>query len=105
LPLDSLWSDVDYMDNFKAFTIDPKNYSDLPTLVEELHNNDIHYVPILEPGIAQRVGSNYSVYNSGVETNVFIKSFFNGSDFTGKGTAGDVVYPDFFHDDTIPWWK
>lgn len=105
LPLDSLWSDMDYMDGFKDFTIDNKNYGDLPTFVESLHNKDIHYVPILDAGIAQREGGNYSVYNAGQEKDVFIKSFFNGTDFTGKGGAGDVVFPDFFHDETIQWWK
>jgi len=30
IPLDTLWSDVDYMDNYKDFTIDLKNFAGLP---------------------------------------------------------------------------
>lgn len=30
IPLDTLWSHVDYMDNYKDFTVDPKNYAGLP---------------------------------------------------------------------------
>ena len=37
LPLDTIWSDIDYMDAYKDFTFDPVNYKDLPQFVNDLH--------------------------------------------------------------------
>jgi len=37
IPLDTLWSDIDYMDNYKDFTFDPNNFAGLPKLIEDLH--------------------------------------------------------------------
>jgi alpha-glucosidase len=54
IPLDTLWSDIDYMENYKDFTFDPTNFAGLPKLIEDLHNDDKHYIPIIDAGIAQR---------------------------------------------------
>jgi len=51
-PLDAQWSDIDYMEEYKDFTIDPDNYGGLPAFVDKLHAKHLHYVPILDAGIA-----------------------------------------------------
>lgn len=104
LPLDTIWSDIDYMDSYKDFTIDPVNFKDLPEFVEMIHESSLHYIPIIDAGIAQRKGGNYSTYNDGVEQDVFIKAFIGGPDFTGEVWPVDAVYPDFFQDKTKEWW-
>jgi alpha-glucosidase (family GH31 glycosyl hydrolase) len=83
LPLDTIWSDIDYMEDYKDFTYDPVNYGDLPQFVEEIHENKLQYIPIIDAGIAQRKGQNYSVYDTGVEKDVFIKAYQGGPDLTG----------------------
>lgn len=60
---------------------------------------------MLDAGIAQREGGNYSTYNTGSEKGIFVKSYFNGSDFTGRGKANDEVYPDFFDGEAVQWWQ
>ena len=52
LPLDTQWSDIDYMDNYKDFTYDPVNFKGLGDFVNDLHDKDMHYIPILDAGIA-----------------------------------------------------
>lgn len=41
------YSDIDYMDEKKDFTIDEKAYSNLTDLVKDLHDNGQKYVIIL----------------------------------------------------------
>ena len=60
------------MNDYRDFTFDPVNFADLGTFVEELHNKSMHYVPILDVGVAMRPWSNYSAYSEGVENNTFI---------------------------------
>lgn len=96
MPLDTIWSDIDYMDGYKDFTWDPVNFGDLPAFLEEVHEGNQQYIPILDAGIAQRKGGDYSAYNSGVEQDVFVKAFNGGPDFTGEVWPVDAVYPNFF---------
>jgi alpha-glucosidase (family GH31 glycosyl hydrolase) len=44
------------MKNYQDFTIDKKNFVDLPDFIDYLHLNDknLHYIPIIDAGIAQR---------------------------------------------------
>lgn len=105
LPLDTIWSDIDYMDAYKDFTYDQENYMDLPEFVKILHAENYQYIPIIDAGIAQREGSNYTAYNSGKEMDVFIKAYEGGPDFTGEVWPVDSVFPNFFKENTTKWWK
>ena len=92
------------MDEGKAFTIYSKQYSDLKMFVEDLHEDNRHYVPMVTPQIAQREGNSYDIYKTGVDQDVFTKAYLGGPDFTGKDVANDVVYPNFFQNQTTTWW-
>ena len=39
--------DIDYMNRFKDFTVDPVNFSDLDDLVQELHDDGLQVTIIL----------------------------------------------------------
>lgn len=53
LPLEAMWSDIDYMDRYMDFTIDNETYPtrELRTFVDNLHSNDQKYIMILDPGM------------------------------------------------------
>jgi len=63
LPLDTLWSDIDYLENYKDFTFDKTNFEGLPDLVAELHASNQQYIPIIDAGIAMRPNQSYSAYD------------------------------------------
>jgi alpha-glucosidase (family GH31 glycosyl hydrolase) len=82
LPLDTQWSDIDYLDRYRDFTYDKLNFNGLGNFVDDLHSKNMHYIPIIDAGIAKRGGEGYSVYDDGVANDVFIKNE-DGSIFTG----------------------
>jgi alpha-glucosidase (family GH31 glycosyl hydrolase) len=109
LPLDSIWSDIDYMENYRNFEVDPYNFGDLKAFVADISPN-VHWVPVVDAGVAQRIRSvagrmPYLPYNEGESKDIFIKAnAFNNASFTGRNWPGDVVYPDFTHPDTDAYW-
>mmetsp|Transcript_43925 Transcript_43925/g.42451 ORF Transcript_43925/g.42451 Transcript_43925/m.42451 type:complete len:99 (+) Transcript_43925:526-822(+) len=65
IPLDVQWSDIDYMFNYRSFTVDQSRFADLGTFVDDLHTKGMHYVPIVDAGIAYRPWGDYSAFTAG----------------------------------------
>lgn len=107
LPLDTQWTDIDYMKDYRDFTYDDNadTFKDLPAFISELHAANKKYIPILDAGIAQRKGGDYDAYNQGVAKGVFIKDEGGQDDFIGEVWPVNSVYPDFFKAAAVSWWK
>ena len=100
-----MWSDIDYMKDYKVFTIDEENFKGLGDFVQGLKNKSMHWIPIIDPGIAQRLPEieTYEPYTDGLAQGVFILAA-TGSPITGSVWADDAVFPDWTHPNTQAYW-
>ncbi|KAH7082944.1 glycosyl hydrolases family 31-domain-containing protein [Paraphoma chrysanthemicola] len=103
IPLEVMWTDIDYMHLREDFTTDPERFPipKMRELVTTLHQRDQRYVVILDPGI-HAVG-NYAPYQKGVDLDVFLKGA-DGTDISGIQWPGESVWPDWFAPKTQEWW-
>lgn len=72
------------MNNSNDFTYDKNNFKELPAFVKELHDRNMHYIPLVDPGVsASEKANTYPPYDKGIEMDIFVKNFSN-QPFIGK---------------------
>lgn len=110
IPLETIWSDIDYMDSYKDFTNDPHRYplEKYQQFLDKLHENNQHYVPIIDaaiyvPNPENATDNDYDVFHYGNETDVFLKNP-DGSLYIGAVWPGYTVFPDFLSENIQKYW-
>lgn len=95
------------MDTYRDFTYDPDRFAELPEFISDLHAKNMHYVPIVDAGIALRPWGNYSQYDTGAVQDIFIKASANNlkDSFIGMVWPNEVNYPDWFNAGASTWWQ
>ncbi len=101
IPLDTVYLDIDYMDNFKDFTINEAAFPDFEGYVKELKAKGIRLIPIIDAGVKCEDG--FDVYEEGVKNNYFCKDS-NGNDFKAAVWPGICCFPDYLKPDTRKWF-
>ena len=84
IPLDMIYMDIDYMQEYKDFTVNEEEFPDFPAFAAEMKERGIRLIPIIDAGV--KVEEGYPVYDEGVREGYFCKRE-DGSDFTA------VVWP------------
>ena len=101
LPADAIVLDIHYMDEYKIFTWDKKNFPDPKGLIAKLKSLGFHVVVMCDPGI--KVEAGYEPYDSGVKEEIFIK-YPDGTNYTGQVWPGWCHFPDFTNEAARKWW-
>jgi alpha-glucosidase len=109
IPLESIWTDIDYMDKFRDFTTDPVNFpvSGGQAFLNKLQQSGRHYVPIIDSAIYVPNPNNqsdaYDFFDKGNASGVFLKNP-DGSVYIGQVWPGYTAFPDWLAPNTGKWW-
>jgi alpha-glucosidase len=109
IPLETVWNDIDYMFQYRDFTNDPNTfpYDAGKELLDRLHADGQHYVPIIDSAIyipnPNNASDNYSIYTDGHERGVFLNNP-DGSEYIGSVWPGYTVFPDWLSNQSVSWW-
>lgn len=101
MPIDAVYLDIDYMDNYKDFTVSEEKFPQFKSFTDEMKARDIHLVPIIDAGV--KIEKGYDIYEEGVKNNYFCKNA-EGEDYVSAVWPGLTHFPDFFNADASKWF-
>ncbi|MBF0537859.1 MAG: DUF5110 domain-containing protein [Nitrospirae bacterium] len=100
-PCDAIYMDIDYMDDYKVFTINQQRFRDFEGFAASMKRDGFRLVPIIDPAV--KVERGYGVCQEGVENGYFCRSI-DGGLFVAAVWPGFAYLPDFHNQDTRKWW-
>ncbi|MGJ8635601.1 MAG: TIM-barrel domain-containing protein [Phycisphaerales bacterium] len=101
LPMDVIWMDIDYMDEYRVFTFDPEQFPDPKGLNQWLDSKGVSNVWMIDPGVKDEDG--YFVSDSGDEHDAWVRDK-DGNVYNGNVWPGVCVFPDYLNKDVRNWW-
>lgn len=101
IPLEGIYLDLDYMDDFKDFTISEERFDDFKEFVSDLKEDGLYLVPIIDAGV--KVEEGYDIYEEGIAGDHFCKDK-DGKPYEGVVWPGKVHFPDFMKEETQDWF-
>lgn len=101
IPIDGIFLDLDYMEDFKDFTVSEERFGNLKELSSNLKSQGVHLVPIIDAGV--KIEEGYDIYEEGIKGDHFCKDE-NGKPYIAAVWPGKVHFPDFMKEDTQRWF-
>src|SRR4051812_40285268 len=107
--METIWTDIDYMFQYRDFTTDPNTYpqAEFKKFLDDLHTKGQKFVPIVDAAIyipnPKNASDAYPVYDLGHKADAFMKNP-DGSEYIGAVWPGYTVFPDFSAKGTQKWW-
>ena len=96
-----VYMDIDYMQDYKDFTVNPERFPDFPEFVQQMKEKRIHLIPIIDAGV--KIEDGYDIYEEGVEKGYFCKRE-DGSDFAAAVWPGWTHFPDVLNPEARAWF-
>jgi alpha-glucosidase len=100
LPLDNIWTDIDYMNQYRDFENDQNTFSypEGEKFLTKLHASGRHYIPIVDSAIyvpnPDNASDAYPTYERGNAIDSFLLNP-DGSQYIGEVWPGYTVFPDW----------
>ncbi len=101
IPLDALWLDIDYMDDYRIFTWNRTRFPDPTAFMDRLAMQGVRVVTIIDPGLKEEAG--YPVFDRAVESGYLCQTA-SGRPYVGQVWPGRTVFPDFVLPHVRQWW-
>lgn len=101
VPLEAVYLDIDYMEDYKDFTVNTSRFPDFESFVREMKDEGVHLVPIIDAGV--KIEKDYPVYEEGVAEGYFCKDA-DGNDFVAAVWPGRVHFPDVLNSRVREWF-
>ena len=102
IPCESVQYDIDYMDGFRVFTWNEKDYEPQGQLIKELAEDGFKAVCIIDPGV--KVDKGYFMYDEGMKKDYFAHDK-DDKVYVNEVWPGDSVFPDFGKEEVRKWWS
>lgn len=99
--ISSIYMDIDYMVDYKDFTVNEERFPNFKEYVSSLRDKGIRLVPIIDAGV--KIEDGYDVYEEGVKNNYFVKDK-DGKDYVTAVWPGLTHFPDFLNADVRKWF-
>lgn len=101
IPCDAIYLDIDYMENYKDFTINEKSFPDFEKFVRTMKDKGFRLVPIIDAGV--KIEDGYSIYEEGMRQGYFCVDDV-GEPFVAAVWPGKVHFPDFLNPEARRWF-
>ncbi|SHJ72706.1 TIM-barrel domain-containing protein [Paramaledivibacter caminithermalis] len=101
IPCDSIYLDIDYMEDFKDFTISKKRFPNFKSFVKKMKDKGFRLIPIIDAGV--KIEDDYEIYKEGIENGYFCVDE-EGNPFIAAVWPGKVHFPDFLNKEARRWF-
>ena len=101
IPCDVIHLDIHYMDEYKVFTWDEKEFAQPKQMLSDLNEDGFKVVTIIDPGVKK--DPRYKLYQEGIKHDYFCK-YLDGEHYIAKVWPGDCTFPDFTKAEVRKWW-
>ncbi|KAK5676480.1 hypothetical protein LTS10_010781 [Elasticomyces elasticus] len=102
IPLEVLWTDIDYMDRRRTWTLDPDRFPlpKMQELVNYLHERNMSYIVMVDPPVALNDSKSYE---NALQKDVLLKRA-NGTVFVATMWPGATSWVDWLHPNAQDFW-